>query len=178
MNLKKWKLQPCKVGASCLDLQLVICKTVTRSSRLSSPSGLHRAWTSGIPGQKTQPRPGPKKPPSDLSDAKAFQQWLPWPSKVIWFPNRLPFCTCAQPSILSRHLHPLKILTLDATSPSPLTATICPGCQGQPWATAGSSQLGQGAGPPVPEPHLLGTTGQVSAFSRFHFVRKSYLHHL
>lgn len=159
MNLKKWKLQPCKVGASCLDLQLVICKTVTRSSRLSSPSGLHRAWTSGIPGQKPQPRPGPKKPPSDLSDAKAFQQWLPWPSKVIWFPNRLPFCTCAQPSILSRHLHPLR-------------------WQGQPWATAGSSQLGRGAGPPIPEPHLLGTAGQVSAFSRFHFARKSYLHQL
>lgn len=94
----------------CLDLQLVICKTVTRSSRLSSPPDERRAWTSRSlhSSQQTQPRPGPKQLHSDLWDVKPFQQRLPWPSKVIftWFHNRLPFCTSAQLSVLSRHLNP------------------------------------------------------------------------
>lgn len=114
-------MQPCKVRVLCLGLQLVICKTVTRSSRLSSPPDECRAWTSGSlhSSQQTQPRPGPKQLHSDLSDVKPFQQRLPWPSKVIftWFHNRLPFCTSAQLSVLSRQLNPLQIITLGAALP-------------------------------------------------------------
>lgn len=147
-------MQPCKVGVLWLDLELVISKITARSSRLSSsPRNLH-------PTQQKQLRPGSKQLQSDVSDVRLFQQRLPWPSKVIWFHNRLLFCTSAKLSILSRHLSPLKVTMLSAMSPLSLTAAddICPRPQGElqvSWVlTAGTDTRTSGECIYLPAPEL------------------------
>lgn len=148
-------MQPCKVAVLWLDLELVICKIIARSSRLNSPPSSSRQT------QQNQLRPGSKQLQSDV---KLFQQRLPWPSRVLLFHNRLLFCTSAKLSILSRYLSPLKIIMLGAMLPLSLTTAdnISPRHQGElqvSWVlTAGTDTRTseEWIYLPVPELHLQG----------------------